>query len=98
MTEDQLPEETKPETVEEPLSGIIEIGVNDLEDAVAILHIVASVLQSQDVTENYLNLNEVIVYRPLTKEVERIHSRLSGFLKDFIYDKYQKEEKDAKKP
>lgn len=81
---------------EEPVSpsGIIEIGVNDLEDAVAVLHLVASAMQSEDVAKGYCNLNEVIVYRPLTKEVERIHSRLSGFLKDYLYEKYQREDKE----
>lgn len=80
---------------ETQLSGIIELGVNDLEDAVAVLHLVASAMQSEDVARNYCDLNEVIVYRPLTKEVERIHSRLSGFLKDYLYEKYQKEGKET---
>ena len=77
-----------------PVGGIVEIGINDLEDAVAVLHLVASAMQSEDVARNYQELNEVIVYRPLTKEVERIHSRLAGFLKDFLFDKYQQEGKD----
>jgi hypothetical protein len=80
------------------ISGIVEIGVNDLEDAVAVFHLVASAMQSEDVARNYQELNEVIIYRPLTKEVERIHSRLSGFLKDLLYEKYQNEnekEEDA---
>lgn len=80
---------------ETQISGIIEIGVNDLEDAVAVLHLVASAMQSEDVARNYCDLNEVIVYRPLTKEVERVHSRLSGFLKDYLYEKYQKEGKET---
>lgn len=83
-----------PSEEEAPLVGLIEIGVNDLEDTVAVLHLVASAMQSQDVAENYCNLNEVIVYRPLTKEVERVHARLSGFLKDYLYEKYQKEGKE----
>jgi len=91
--------EDNKENIEEPplvLTGMVEIGVNDLEDVVSILHLVSGAMQSQDVAENYNNLNEVIVYRPLTKEVERIHTRLSGFLKDYIYEKYQKEENNAK--
>lgn len=87
-------EETKTDP-EEPLTGIVELGVNDLEDTVTVLQFVLGLMQAEDVAQNYSSLNDVIVYRPLTKEVERIHSRLSGFMKDYIYEKYQKEEKDA---
>lgn len=81
-------------TEEQKVYGVIEIGANDIEDVVAVLHLVSSAMQSEDVANNYYSLNEVIVYRPLTKEIERIHARLSGFLKDYLYDKYQKEGKE----
>lgn len=74
------------------MSKTIQIPIEDLEDTVAVLHITMSAYQSQDVAEAYSNLDQTVTYRPLTNELTRIHERLSGFLKDFVYETYKEEE------
>lgn len=72
----------------------IQIPIEDVEDAVAVLHLAMSAYQSQDVADAYNNLQQTINYRPLTNELSRIHERLSGFLKDYVYETYQEEDKE----
>lgn len=74
------------------MENTIQIPVEDIEDAIAVLHLVSSAYQSNDVAEAYNNLQQTIKYRPLTNELVRVHERLSGFLKDYVYDLHQDEE------
>lgn len=77
----------------------IQIPIEDIEDAVAVLHLAMSAHQSEDVARAYNNLEQTINYRPLTNELSRIHERLSGFLKDYVFEAYrgdpEEEEEDA---
>lgn len=70
----------------------IQIPVEDIEDTVAILHLAMSAYQGEDVANSYNNLQQTIKYRPLTNELTRVHERLSGFLKDFVFSEYTEEE------
>lgn len=77
----------------------IQIPVEDIEDAVAVLHLAAGAYQSEDVAEAYKDLNQAVNYRPLTNELARTHERLSGFLKDYLFENHKnadEEEADAK--
>lgn len=77
------------------MSKTLEIPVEDVEDLVAILHLAMSAYQGQDVADSYNNLQQTVKYRPLTIEMVRIHERMSGFLKDYLFDEYQEEEEDV---
>lgn len=70
----------------------IQIPIEDIEEAVAILHLAMSAYQGQDVADSYNNLQQTVNYRPLTSELARIHERLSGFLKDYVFENYKEEE------
>ena len=72
----------------------IQIPVEDIEDAVAILHLAAGAHQSEDVADAYKNLHQTINYKPLTNELVRIHERLSGFLKDYLFEMHQEAEEE----
>jgi hypothetical protein len=72
----------------------IQIPIEDLEDTIAVLHLTMSAYQSEDVAEAYNNLQQTINYRPLTNELSRIHERLSGFLKDYVYETYQEDDQE----
>ena len=72
----------------------IQIPIEDIEDAVAIMHLAMSAHQSEDVAQAYNNLQQTVKYRPLTNELTRIHERLSGFLKDFVFSEYKEEDEE----
>lgn len=74
------------------MENTIQIPVEDLEDVVAVLHLASGAYQSEDVAKAYNNLQQTINYRPLTNELTRVHERLSGFLKDYVFDLHQDEE------
>lgn len=74
------------------MENSIQIPVDDIEDAVAVLHLASGAYQSEDVAEAYNNLQQTIKYRPLTNELTRVHERLSGYLKDYVFDLHKDEE------
>jgi len=74
------------------MDKMVNIPVEDLEDVIAILHLSSSAYQSEDVAEAYNNLQQTVKYRPLTNELVRVHERLSGFLKDYVFGIHQDEE------
>lgn len=77
------------------MSKTIEIPTEDLEDLVAVLHLTMSAYQGEDLANSYNNLQQTVNYRPLTVELVRIHERMSGFLKDYLFSEYQEEDEDA---
>lgn len=74
------------------MNKMIQIPIDDLEDTVAVLHLAMSSYQARDVADTYDNLHQAVSYRPLTNEITRVHERLSGFLKDFVFSEYKEEE------
>lgn len=79
------------------MDKMVQIPIDDVEDTVAVLHLVMSSYQAQDVSKTYDNLEQAVSYRPLTNELARVHERLSGFLKDFVFSEYKEEEVEEKK-
>jgi hypothetical protein len=77
------------------MSKTIQIPIEDVEDLVAVLHLTMSAYQGHDVADSYNNLQQTVKYRPLTIELVRLHERMSGFLKDYLFDEYQEEDTDA---
>jgi hypothetical protein len=73
----------------------IQIPVEDIESAVATLHLVKSAYESEDVANAYNNLQQTINYRPLTNELAQVYERLSGHLKDYVFDMHTEEEEEA---
>jgi hypothetical protein len=76
------------------MNKMIQIPVDDLEDTLAVLHLATSSYQSQDVADAYNNLQQTVKYRPITNELARVHERLSGFLKDYVFDNREAEEQE----
>lgn len=74
------------------MDKMIQIPVDDLEDAIAVIHLAASSYQSQDVADAYNNLQQTVKYRPITNELTRVHERLSGFLKDYVFENRESDE------
>jgi len=72
----------------------IQIPIDAIEDTVTILHLTMSAYQARDVADTYDNLQPGVSYRPLTRELTRIHERLSGFLKDYVFNEYNETEEE----
>ena len=74
----------------------IQIPIDAIEDTVTVLHLTMSAYQARDVADTYDNLHQVVSYRPLTNELTRVHERLSGFLKDYVFNEYNETEEEEK--
>lgn len=72
----------------------IQIPIDAVEETVTVLHLVMSAYQARDVADTYDNLHQVVSYRPLTSELTRVHERLSGFLKDYVFSEYNENEEE----
>jgi hypothetical protein len=76
------------------MNKTIQIPLEDLEDTIAILHLTSSAYQSEDVARAYSHLQQTVEYRPLTNELARLHQRLAGFLKDYVFELHQEEDEE----
>lgn len=76
------------------MNKTIQIPVEDIENAVATLHLVKSAYESEDVANAYNNLQQTINYRPLTNELSSVYERLSGHLKDYVFEMHVDDEEE----
>jgi len=77
------------------MDKMIRIPIEDIEETVAVLHLTASAYQSEDVARAYSHLQQTVEYRPLTNELTRMHERLSGFLKDYVFDMHNQDDDET---